>query len=76
MKGSIIMKKRYKFVAVFSALIMSVALLTACSGEISITTNSKETSAEISQSQTDKQNNAANTGSDGETEVSHENSVE
>lgn len=70
------MKKRYKFVAVFSALIMSVALLTACSGEISITTNPKETSAEISQSQTDKQNNAANTGSDGETEVSHENSVE
>lgn len=70
------MKRKYKFVAVFSALIMSVALLTACNGEISITTNPKETSVEISQSQTDKENNAANTGSDGETEISHENYVE
>lgn len=68
------MKKRYKFAAVFSALLMSVVFLTACSGEISITANPKESSAEISQSQSDTENNAANTGSNGETEILYQNS--
>ncbi|MGN0470443.1 MAG: hypothetical protein ACI4GV_05975 [Acutalibacteraceae bacterium] len=70
------MKKRYKFAAVFSAVLMSAVLLTACSGEVSITANPKESSAEISQSQSDTENNAANPNSNGETEILHESSDE
>lgn len=68
------MKKGYKFAAVFSALLMSAVLLTACSGNISVTTSSDESSAEISHS--DTQNNAANADPNSETEVSQENSPE
>lgn len=71
------MKKGYKLVAVFSALLMSVVLMTACNSNKTQTSNDvKESSAEISQSQTNKENNAANSNSDEETEVSHESSAE
>ena len=68
------MKKGYKFVAVFSALLMSAVLLTACSGNKNLTDSPKESSTEISHSDTG--NNAANAEPNSETKVSQENSPE
>ncbi|MDD6488886.1 MAG: hypothetical protein PUG48_03595 [Clostridia bacterium] len=70
------MKKKYKFVAVFSAVLMSAVLLTACSGNKNQTSGTKENSAEISHSQSETGNNAVGNNSNAETEISHESSSE
>lgn len=71
------MKKKYKFIAVFSALAVSVVLMTACANNTNPTSDgTTESSTEISHSQTDDKNNAENSNSDNETDISTEISTE